>query len=275
MNYTDSVFNGVCVYSFLKANMKSFATKKYRALSVLLFVLLMVVISCGHSIAAEVVEARAHDSILLSWDMWSLILGGLKTTLIIFVFAATEALLLSSLLTYFAISGKCQWLFKPLYWFVRTIRDVPAVALMMMFYYVIFGGELNGIIVTIIASGLYSTGAIVDIFISDIKRVSKGQIEAGRALGMTTRQCYQYIVLPQAVKAMTPFVIGQIKVQLRITSYAGYISQTDLIRAVFDVESIYSDMLTPLLIASLFYLIITRIIVRVITFLTEKLFNYD
>ena len=77
-------------------------------------------------------------------------------------------------------------------------------------------------------------------------------------------------------KAMTPQIIGQVKVQLRITSYAGYVSQTDLIRAVFNVEDIYSDMLAPLLIASLLYLIISRIIiVQAITFLTKKLFKYD
>ena len=232
--------------------------------------------AAGLSTSADYAISDIDGSNLLSWDMWLLILGGLKTTVIIFFFATIESILLSSLLTYFAISGKCLWLYKPLHWFVRTIRDVPAVALMMLFYYVIFAGELNGIIVTIIASGFYTSGAIVGIFTSNIQNVSQGQIEAGRALGMTTRQCYRYIVLPQAVKAMTPQIIGQVKVQLRITSYAGYVSQTDLIRAVFNVEDIYSDMLAPLLIASLLYLIISRIIiVQAITFITKKLFKYD
>ena len=146
---------------------------------------------------------------------------------------------------------------------------------MMLFYYVIFAGEVNGIIVTIIAAGLYTSGAIVGIFKRSIDKVGEGQIEAGRALGMTTRQCYRYIVLPQAVKAMTPTLTGQVKIQLRITSYAGYVAQTDLIRAVFDVKNIYSDMLAPLLIASLFYLIMAKSIVRVVAFITKKLFKYD
>ena len=255
--------------------MMSYTPKKYRILGTLFLVVLMAFCSCGYSIAADTTELGGRDSILLSWDMWRMILGGFKTTITIFFFAAIESLLLSSLLTYLGISGKCQWFYKPIYWFTRTIRDVPAVALMMLFYYVIFGGNLNGIIVTIIASGLYTSGAIVGIFQRNIEKVGSGQIEAGRALGMTTRQCYKYIVFPQAAKSMAPELTLQIKAQLRITSYAGYISQTDLIRSVFYVEDIYSNMLIPLLIASSLYLIMAKSIERAIKFYSVKLFKYD
>lgn len=253
----------------------SLVAKKYRIPSILFLVVLMMLCSCEYSMAADTAEPGGFWSVLLSRNMWSVILGGLKTTIIIFFFALIESLCVSSLLTYLAISGKCQWFYKPMHWFVTSIRDVPSVALMMLFYYVIFAGEVNGIIVTIIAAGLYTSGAIVGIFKRSIDQVGKGQIEAGRALGMTTRQCYRYIVLPQAVKAMTPTLTGQVKIQLRITSYAGYVAQTDLIRAVFNVENIYSDMLAPLLIASLFYLIMAKSIVRVVAFITKKLFKYD
>lgn len=212
---------------------------------------------------------------LFLWDMWRLILGGLKTTAIIFVFAAIAAILLGMMLAYLAISHKCPWLFKPLNWFVTTIHDIPSVALMMFFYYVIFAGELNGILVSIIALGVYTSGSLVKVFKIHIMQVGNGQIEAGRALGMTTRQCYQYIVLPQAVKSMMPLVIAELKVQLRATSYAGYIAQKDLIKAVFAVQDHYADMFVPLLIASVLYLILSWMIARVIQFLCVKLFNYD
>ena len=225
--------------------------------------------------AADAAESSSFWSILLSRDMWCVILGGLKTTVIIFFFAIIESLLVSSLLTYLAITNKCQWFYKPMHWFVTTIRDIPSVALMMLFYYVIFAGKVNGIIVTIIAAGLYTSGAIEGIFTRNINKVGKGQIEAGRALGMTTRQCYRYIVLPQAAKMMIPTLTDQVKIQLRITSYAGYIAQTDLIRAVFDVQNIYSDMLAPLLVASLFYLIMAKSIIRGVRVITTKLFKYD
>ena len=212
---------------------------------------------------------------VLSWDMWRLILGGLRTTVIIFIFAAIAAILLGALLTYLAISHKWPWLYKPLSWFVTTVHDIPSVALMMFFYYVIFAGEMNGVVVSIIALGVYTSGSLAKIFKIHILQVGPGQIEAGRALGMTTRQCYRYIVLPQAVKSMLPLVIADLKVQLRATSYAGYIAQKDLIKAVFAVREQYADTFLPLIIVSIMYLILSWMIAQVIQFLYVKFFKYD
>ena len=211
----------------------------------------------------------------LSWEMWLLIWGGLKTTVLIFIFAAIVAILLGILLTYLDISHKCSWFFKPFSWFVRNIHDVPSVALMMFFYYVIFAGKLNGILVSIIALGVYMSGSMLRIFTIHIQQVGDGQLEAGRALGMTTYQCYRYIVLPQAVKSMTSFIISELKTLLRATSYAGYVSQKDLIKAVFAIRDLYSDMLVPLLIASLLYLFLSRVITKQVEYWSVKIFKYD
>lgn len=243
---------------------------------------------------AEAVPQKAHDHqttptwsespaqrlehLLLSissWDMWRLIWGGLQTTVVIFIFAAIAAILLGAMLAYLAISHKWPWFYKPLNWFVTTVHDIPSVALMMFFYYVIFAGEMNGIVVSIIALGVYTSGSLAKIFKIHIQQVGNGQIEAGRALGMTRTQCYCYIVLPQAVKSMLPLFIADLKVQLRATSYAGYIAQQDLIKAVFAVREQYSDTFLPLIIVSIFYLILSWMITQVIHLLYVKFFKYD
>ena len=92
---------------------------------------------------------------------------------------------------------------------------------------------------------------------------------------MTTRQCYRHIVIPQATKSMLPLVIGEFKSQLRATSYAGYVSQQDLIKAVYVVREMHDDMFVLLVIASIFYLIIVRIITRGLEKLCVKIFKYD
>ena len=227
-------------------------------------------------LSAPLLESINIDSFgLFSADMWRLILGGLQTTAIIFVFASITAILLGIILAYLAISHKCPWLFKPLNWFVTTVHDIPSVALMMLFYYVIFAGEMNGIVVSIIALGVYTSGSLSKLFKIHILQVGKGQIEAGRVLGMTTPQCYKYIVLPQAVKSMLPLFIAELKTQLRATSYAGYISQNDLIKAVFAVQKQYDDTFIPLIIVSIFYLILSWMITQLIQFLCVKIFKYD
>ena len=211
----------------------------------------------------------------LTDDALHLILSGFQNTLVIFFFGAIWALLLASFLTYLYINHKWQWLYRPLQWFVATIHDVPAVVLMMFFYYVIFSASLNGIIVSIIALGVYTSGTLTKIFKIHIKQVGKEQYEAGRMLGFTSKQIYRLIVLPQAVKSMLPLVVGEMKVLLRATSYAGYIAQKDLVKAVDSIRAQTEDVFIPLLFVSLLYLLLSWMIGKIFHLLYVKFFYYD
>ena len=211
----------------------------------------------------------------LTDDALTLILGGFQTTIIIFLFGAVWALALASFLTYLHINHKWQWLYRPLQWFVATIHDVPSVVLMMFFYYVIFSASLHGVIVSIIALGVYTSGTLTKIFKIHINQVGKEQYESGRMLGFTSRQIYRYIILPQAVKNMLPLVVGELKVLLRATSYAGYIAQKDLVKAVDTIRNQTEDVFIPLLFISLLYLFLSWLIAKSFQLLYEKLFQYD
>ena len=219
-------------------------------------------------------QEQIHRNFLTE-EALSLLLHGFQNTLVIFFFGAIWAFLLASLLTYLYINHKWQWLFRPLNWFVATIHDVPAVVLMMFFYYVIFSGSMNGVVVSIIALGVYTSGTLTKIFKIHIKQVGKEQYEAGKMLGFSSKQIYQLIILPQAFKNMLPLVIGEIKVLLRATSYAGYIAQKDLVKAVDSIRTETGDVFLPLLFISLLYLFLSWGIVKLFQMLNVKLFHHD
>ena len=211
----------------------------------------------------------------LTDDALQLILGGFQNTLVIFLFGAIWAFVLASLITYLHFSHRCQWLYRPLQWFVATVHDLPAVVLMMFFYYVVFSASLNGVLVSIIALGVYTSGSLAKLFKIHIHQVGKEQYEAGRMLGFTPWQIYRYIVLPQAVHNMLPLIIGELKVLLRATSYAGYIAQKDLVKAVDSIRSETGDVFIPLLFISLLYLFLSWLIAKAIQWLNVKLFRHD
>ncbi|MBR5612861.1 MAG: ABC transporter permease subunit [Bacteroidaceae bacterium] len=204
-----------------------------------------------------------------------LILNGFQNTIVIFFWGAIWALLLAAFLTYLYINHKWQWLYRPLHWFVATIHDVPAVVLMMFFYYVVFSASLDGILVSIIALGVYTSGTLTKIFKIHIQQVGKEQYEAGRMLGFTPKQIYRLIILPQAVKSMLPLVVGEMKVLLRATSYAGYIAQKDLVKAVDSIRTQTEDVFLPLLFISLLYLFLSWLIGKIFHLLHVKFFCYD
>ena len=213
---------------------------------------------------------------LISREIWMLILGGLKTTVVIFIFAALLAIVLSAGLSYLRINKKWPWLYKPVELFVSTIREVPAITFMMFFYYVVFVGEFhNGLVVSIIALGIYSSGPLEEIICVHIGQVNKGQIEAGLSLGLTRRQCYTNIVLPQAVRSMLPLFTGELRGLLQATSYAGYIAQRDMMKVVDIIREEYHDTFLPLIIVSVFYLILSYLITVTVSYLSAKMFRND
>ena len=219
-------------------------------------------------------QQQIHRNFLAE-DALQLILGGFQNTLVIFFFGAIWAFVLATFLTYLYINNKWQWLYRPLQWFVATIHDVPAVVLMMFFYYVVFSASLNGVLVSIIALGVYTSGTLTKIFRIHINQVGKEQYESGRMLGFTSRQIYRLIVLPQAIKSMLPLVIGEMKVLLRATSYAGYIAQKDLVKAVDCIRAQTEDVFLPLLFISLLYLFLSWLIAKVFQLLYVKFFCHD
>ena len=212
---------------------------------------------------------------LLADDAFHLILSGFQNTLVIFFFGAIWAFVLATFLTYLNISKKWQWLYRPLQWFVATIHDVPAVVLMMFFNYVVFSGFMNGIVVSIVALGVYISGTLTGIFKTHINHVGKEQYEAGRMLGFTVFQIYRLIILPQAVKGMLPSISGQMKLLLRATSYVGYIGQKDLVKTVDSIRAQTGDVFLPLLFVSLLYLFLSWLIVKLFQLLYVKFFCYD
>ena len=128
-------------------------------------------------------QQQIHRNFLTD-DAVSLLLHGFQNTLVIFFFGVIWAFVLASFLTYLNINKKWQWLYRPLQWFVATIHDVPAVVLMMFFYYVVFSASMNGVVVSIIALGVYTSGSLSRMFKIHIDQVGKEQYEAGKMLAL-------------------------------------------------------------------------------------------
>jgi len=97
--------------------------------------------------------------------------------------------------------------------YVEFIRGIPILVLIFTLALVVvpmvfgwFGADnrLSSEWRGIAALSLIYGGYIAEIFRAGIQAVDKGQVEAGRSLGLTRRQTTRSIVLPQAVRAVVP-----------------------------------------------------------------------
>ncbi len=214
-----------------------------------------------HSIYASLIEG----------ERWKMLLNGLGTTLIITIGAMALGTVLGIILALCKISK-----IKPLKWissfYIDVIRGTPVVVQLLIMYFVIFASwNVNKTLIAIIAFGLNSAAYVAEIIRAGILGVDKGQMEAGRSLGLTHAQTMARIIMPQAIKSILPTYANEFIVLVKETAVAGYIAIEDLTKMGDIIRSKTYEALIPLLIVALIYLFITSILSKVFKRLEERM----
>lgn len=140
--------------------------------------------------------------------------------------------------------------------YVNVIRGIPVTVLLLIFYYLIMRSSTNGVLVATITFGINSGAYMAELIRSGINAVDKGQMEAGRCLGLSKLQTMRKIILPQAVRYVLPAVGNEFIALLKETSVAGYVAVVDLTRAGNLVRNNTHDVFNPLMVVALTYLIL-------------------
>jgi polar amino acid transport system permease protein len=123
-----------------------------------------------------------------------------------------------------------RWIAWPIAAYVEAIRNTP---LLIQLYFVYFTLPLMGLKFTsntaaIIALSIHLGAYATEIMRAGVESVSKGQIEAARALGLKSRHIIRHVVLLQAARAVYPSLSAQFILQLMGTSIVGAIAAEEL-----------------------------------------------
>lgn len=138
--------------------------------------------------------------------------------------------------------------------YVNVIRGIPVTVLLLIFYYLVMRSSTNGVLVATITFGINSGAYMAELIRSGINAVDKGQMEAGRCLGLSRLQTMRMIILPQAVRYVLPAVGNEFIALLKETSVAGYVAVVDLTRAGNVVRNNTHDVFNPLMVVAVTYL---------------------
>lgn len=211
------------------------------------------------------------------------ILGGLKTTLIITVFA----ILLGIVVGFFVGAvrstydrndrpGKPGVLLSALNAVCRVylsvIRGTPVVVQLMIMYYFIFATpDASKLVIAVLAFGINSGAYVSEIFRSGIMSIDNGQFEAGRSLGFNYVQTIWYIILPQAVKNILPALCNEFIALLKETSVSGYIALQDLTKGGDIIRSRTYNAALPLLTVAVVYWIVVTFLSYMVGRLEKRL----
>ena len=155
--------------------------------------------------------------------------------------------------------------------YVTVIRGIPVVVLLMIFYYILMRSSTNGLLVATITFGVNSGAYMAELIRSGINAVDKGQMEAGRCLGLSKMQTMVKIILPQAVRYVLPAVGNEFIALLKETSVAGYVAVRDLTKAGDLIRNNTYDAVNPLLAVTLCYLVMVIGLTALLGKLEKKL----
>ena len=154
--------------------------------------------------------------------------------------------------------------------YTTVIRGVPITVLLLIFYLVILVSA-SDLMVAIVAFGINSGAYMAELIRSGINAVDKGQMEAGRSLGMSRGQTMFKIILPQAVRYILPAIGNEFIALLKETSVAGYVTIVDLTRAGNLIRNNTHDALNPLLLVALIYLTLVVLLTNLLAMVEKKL----
>lgn len=196
-------------------------------------------------------------------DRYKYLLEGLGNTVIVTVAALAIGLLLGILSSIVRVSyknGNRNPVMKVLNFivglYITIIRGTPTVVQLLIMYFIILPSA-KPLLVAMLAFGINSGAYVAEVFRSGIQSVDAGQSEAGRSLGLSARQTMIKIVLPQAVKNVTPAIFNEFITLLKETSVSGYVGIQDLTKGGDIIRSQTYDAFPPLLTVAAVYLVMT------------------
>jgi putative glutamine transport system permease protein len=209
------------------------------------------------------------------WPIWRFLLEGLWLSVQMAVYAIVLSLIVGTVMAVMRLAPNraLQWLAAT---YVETFRATP---LLLLLFFIFFGagridlsplrdapiatalvddrGHLDRIPAAVLALTLYNSAVVAEIIRAGVLSISRGILEASRAVGLTYLQSMRYIALPMALRRMSPGLVSQLITLYKDTSLASILGILELMRSariIYD-SPLYNNTLEVLLVVSFMYFI--------------------
>jgi glutamine transport system permease protein len=157
--------------------------------------------------------------------------------------------------------------------YVDFIRGTPLLVQIFLVYFAlpaIIGHRVDAFFAAISACSINSGAYVAEIFRGGIQSIDKGQMEAGRSLGMGWWQTMRYIILPQAFKRIIPPLGNEFIAMLKDSSLVSVIGFEELTRrGQLIIARTYASFEIWLAVA-LIYLLMTFVVARLVGVLERR-----
>ena len=218
-------------------------------------------------------------------DRWLQYLNGVKTTLLVTALALILGIVLGVLVAMLRTAHDQQRpghrnpilavlnLICKVY--VTVIRGTPMMVQLLIMGFVIFASSRNFTMIGTLTLGINSGAYVSEIVRGGLMSVDKGQMEAGRSLGLNYMTTMRFIVIPQAVKAILPALGNEFIILLKDTSLITVIGGKELLYAAQGIHNRTYEQMFPLIGTAALYLVLVIILSWLLGKLERRLRQSD
>ena len=237
----------------------------------------------GETVSETAAESASGSSWVSEWhtnfvknDRWRYLWDGFLVTMLVAVAAVLLGVAIGFFVAIIRSTADMTGTWKIADFFCRlyltVIRGTPVVLQLLIIYFVVFGAvDVSKVLVAIIAFGINSGAYVAEIIRSGIMSVDRGQMEAGRSLGLSYSRTMILIILPQALKNVLPALGNEFIVLLKETSVCGFIALQDLTKGGDIIRSQTYNAFLPLIVVAMIYLLLVIIFSKLLEKFEKRL----
>ncbi len=228
------------------------------------------------------VKIDAFLDVFIEQNGYKEVLQGLENTLKIAIIGLIIGIVIGTFIAIVRVLPKYKLLPRVMNGFcnfyVAFFRGTPMVVQLLLLYYVampLMNINLPSVTVAMLVFGLNSGAYISEIMRSGIQSVDPGQMEGGRAMGLSFAKTMTAIVIPQAVKNILPTLGNEFITLIKETSVVSFIGAMDLYVAFNRIGSNNYEFMVPYIVMALIYIVLVLIITLLIKLMERSLKKSD
>ena len=163
--------------------------------------------------------------------------------------------------------------------YLTVIRGTPTLVQLLIMWFVIWASarstDENMIRCAILSFGINSGAYVAEIIRSGIMSIDRGQMEAGRSLGLNYTATMRHVIIPQAFKNVLPALGNELITLLKETSVVTVIGLKDLTKGAMLIQSKTYQAFVPYIAIAVIYLALVLVLSWILGKLERRLRQSD
>ncbi len=139
--------------------------------------------------------------------------------------------------------------------YIEFFRGVPVLLAILFSFLALpqLGVDVSPLTALVLALSVYNSAVLAEVFRAGILSLDRGQSEAAFSIGLTYWQAQLLVIIPQAVRRMTPAIVAQLATLTKDTALGFVIGYEELLRRGRFAGEFYDNMLQSLVAVAVVY----------------------